>query len=288
MFDSVSKFQIEHYPADFAAFLLGQPIQLTALAPTELSIEPIRADSLILMQSEELILQCEFQTDPDPKIPFRCADYRLRSYRKFPTKRMEQFVIYLRDTESPQVFIDTFQAGELHHRFKVIRIWEIPSEQLLQFPGLLPYAVLGKTNDPEGVLQQISTIIEELPRAEQGNLLAVSSVLAGLKLDKTIIQRLMRSEVMQESVIYQDILAQGEQRGREQGEQIGEQRGRAQEARSIATRQLTRKVGNLPIDLLDRLTNLSLEQVEALSDALLDFQELADLMNWLNLDSNLK
>jgi predicted transposase YdaD len=38
---------------------------------------------------------------------------------------------------------------------------------------------------------------------------------------------------MQESVIYQDILAQGEQRGR------------AQEARSIATRLLTRKVSNL-------------------------------------------
>jgi predicted transposase YdaD len=75
---------------------------------------------------------------------------------------------------------------------------------------------------------------------------------------------------MQESVIYQAILAQGEQRGR------------AQEARSLVTRLRNSKVGNLPIALLDRITNLSLEQVEALSDALLDFQELTDLRNWLD------
>jgi Domain of unknown function (DUF4351) len=75
---------------------------------------------------------------------------------------------------------------------------------------------------------------------------------------------------MQESVIYQAILAQGEQRRR------------SQEARSLVTRLLNRKVGNLPIALLDHITNLSLKQVEALSDALLDFQELTDLRNWLD------
>ena len=80
MFDSVSKFQIEQYPIDFATWLLGEPIALTRLEPTELSVEPIRADSIILLQSPELILHCEFQTDADPKMPFRMADYRLRGY----------------------------------------------------------------------------------------------------------------------------------------------------------------------------------------------------------------
>ncbi len=78
MFDSVSKFQIEQYPVDFATWLLGEPIALTRLEPTELSVEPIRADSIILLQSPEVILHCEFQTDPDPGMPFRMADYRLR------------------------------------------------------------------------------------------------------------------------------------------------------------------------------------------------------------------
>jgi Domain of unknown function (DUF4351) len=54
---------------DFATWLLGEPISLTKLSPTEFSLEPIRADSLILMNSDELVLQIEFQTDPDLKIP---------------------------------------------------------------------------------------------------------------------------------------------------------------------------------------------------------------------------
>ncbi len=46
MFDPTCKFLAESFPADFATWLLGQPIALTKLSPTELSLEPIRADSL--------------------------------------------------------------------------------------------------------------------------------------------------------------------------------------------------------------------------------------------------
>ena len=217
MFDSVSKFQIEQYPLDFATWPLGEPIALTRLEPTELSVEPIRADSIILLQSSEVVFHCEFQTDPDSNMPFRMADYRLRVYRKFPRKRMVQVVIYLRETNSELVYQTTFQAGELNHTFQVIRIWEVPTSVLLGSTGLLPYAVLGQTEDRVGVLQQVSTLVDGLPRREQSNLIAVTSVLAGLQLDRAIIQRLMRSEIMKESVIYQDILAQGEQKGRTEG-----------------------------------------------------------------------
>ena len=107
----------------------------------------------------------------------------------------------------------------------------MPSSILLGATGLLPYAVLGQTEDRAGVLQRVSTLVDDLPRREQSNLIAVTSVLAGLKLDRAIIQRLMRSEIMKESVIYQDILAQGEQRGRVEGRVEGERKGRTEEAR---------------------------------------------------------
>ncbi len=272
MFDSVSKFQIEQYPADFATWLLGEPIALTRLEPTELSVEPIRADSIILLQSPELIFHCEFQTDPDPKIPFREADYRLRGYRKFPEKRMVQVVIYLRETSSELVYQTTFQAGRLSHEFEVIRIWEVPASVLLGATGLLPYAVLGQTEDRAGVLQQVSMLIDRLPRIEQSNLIAVTSVLAGLKLEKTVIQRLMRSEIMQESVIYQDILAQGEQRG--------ELRGRTEEARSMVTRLLTKRFRNIPVELQARINALPIDRVESLGEDLLDFTSISDLLAW--------
>lgn len=98
MFDPTCKFLAESFPADFATWLLGEPITLTKLSPTELSLEPIQADSLILFSSCELILQIEFQTEPDPTMPFRMADYRLRLHRRFPNKQVRQIVIYLKPT----------------------------------------------------------------------------------------------------------------------------------------------------------------------------------------------
>jgi predicted transposase/invertase (TIGR01784 family) len=100
MFDNVSKFLAEQFSEDFATWLIGEPIILTQLSPSELSLEPIRADALILLQSQDVVLHCEFQTDPDPTLPFRMADYRLRVYRRFPRKRMVQVVLYLRQTTS--------------------------------------------------------------------------------------------------------------------------------------------------------------------------------------------
>ena len=47
MFDNTCKFIAEMYSPDFATWLLGEPITLTKLSPTELSLEPIRADALI-------------------------------------------------------------------------------------------------------------------------------------------------------------------------------------------------------------------------------------------------
>jgi predicted transposase/invertase (TIGR01784 family) len=273
MFDSVSKFQIEQYPTDFAAWLLGEPIALTKLQPTELSIEPIRADSLILLQSDDLILHCEFQTDPDITIPFRMADYRLRSHRKFPDKAMVQVVIYLRSTGSTEVFKNSFQAGRLHHEFDVIRIWEEPAELFLGSPGLWPYAVLSQTNDREGILEQVSALIENLPRNQQSNLIAVASVMAGLQLEGDVIQRIMRSDLMKESVIYQEILAQGEAVGAVKGKIIGE--------RIIVSRLLTKKLGNLPIATQSQINELSIEKIEALGDALLEFNQIDDLLAWM-------
>lgn len=74
MFDNTCKFLSETFPCDFTTWLLGEPIILTELSPAELSLEPIRADALILLQSEEIVLHLEFQTLPKPNIPLRMAD----------------------------------------------------------------------------------------------------------------------------------------------------------------------------------------------------------------------
>jgi predicted transposase/invertase (TIGR01784 family) len=56
------------------------------LEPSELSVEPIRVDSVILLESDNQILHAEFQVDPKADVAFRMVDYRLRLYRRSPEK----------------------------------------------------------------------------------------------------------------------------------------------------------------------------------------------------------
>jgi len=81
-FDNTCKFLAETFTDDITAWLLGQSVALTRLETKELSLEPIRPDTLVLLQSKSLILHIEFQVDPKENIPFRMADYRLRCFRK--------------------------------------------------------------------------------------------------------------------------------------------------------------------------------------------------------------
>ncbi len=57
--------------------------------------------------------------------------------------------------------------------------------------------------------------------------------------------------------------------------------GKVEGERTIVLRLLNRRVGNISNALLSQIQGLSVEQLEALGDALLDFSTLADLEGWL-------
>ncbi len=61
----------------------------------------------------------------------------------------------------------------------------------------------------------------------------------------------------------------------------GREKGREEGERTIVLRLLNRRVGNIPEALLSQIQGLSVEQLEALGDALLDFSSLTDLEGWL-------
>jgi Domain of unknown function (DUF4351) len=64
-------------------------------------------------------------------------------------------------------------------------------------------------------------------------------------------------------------------------EQATEIRVRQESERSLILRQLNRRVGTLPETIQAQVEALSLEHLEMLGEALLDFTGLADLENWL-------
>jgi predicted transposase/invertase (TIGR01784 family) len=72
------------------------------------------------------------------------------------------------------------------------------------------------------------------------------------------------------------------QEARLEGEAIGEARGKAEEGRSLVIKLLTRKLGNLNPQLQEQVNSLTLDRIESLGEALLDFTQIADLENWLS------
>lgn len=160
----------------------------------------------------------------------------------------------------------------------MIRLWEENPELFLNNPALLPLAPLAATTQPQALLQQVVVKVNQLEPRQRPEISAYTQILAGLKYNQDLIRQLFREGMMRESVIYQEILAEGEQRG----EQRGREEGRKAEGQLLILRQLTRRVGELPQEVLDRIETLSLEQLENLGEALLDFQAIADLETWFS------
>ena len=87
-----------------------------------------------------------------------------------------------------------------------------------------------------------------------------------------VIAGIPREEIRHTRAV-QDWLAEG----RQEGEARGEARGEAK----MTLRLLTRRCGPLSEATTALIQALPLEQLEALADALLDFQGPADLATWL-------
>ncbi len=74
---------------------------------------------------------------------------------------------------------------------------------------------------------------------------------------------------LKQTRVYQDAYREGRQEGRYEGEL------------QTILRQLNRKFGTLSPQLISQISDLPIEQLDALADAVLDFQKLDDFVQWL-------
>jgi predicted transposase YdaD len=241
--------------------LLGRPVTHVRLLKSELSLQPIHADAVQLLELDEEILHVEFETDPtdsDPPLDLRLLDY-------FVPKT---------NAHIPE----EFHVGDTWHRYRVIKLWEQDPAPLLAHEGLLPLALLARTEQPEQlameVAEKVSTIADEKRRSD---LTAAAGILAGLRLDERLAHSLFRKELMMQSVIYREILAEGELMGEKRGKQEGERHGRL----TLIQRMLNRRFAFLPKHVKTGLTKLSASQLDRLGEALLDIHSVDELTDWL-------
>jgi predicted transposase YdaD len=271
-FDNVCKLLAEKYPFDFAKWLLPQEPKTIKVLKTELSIEPIRADFVTFLQTENRILHIEFQTNPQskPPIPFRELDYSVRLIRTYQVP-VTQVVIFLQETNDPIVFTEEYINETTRHRYRVIRMWEQDSALFLNNLPLLPLAPLTRTNSPQSLLSQIANNVAKIAdRETKQDIAAYTEILAGLRFEKDFIRQLLSEDIMQESVIYQDILQKGEGKGEQK------------EAVKFCLMLLNQRFGQLDSEILERVKVLSVEHLENLGAALFNISEIADLVTWLN------
>jgi predicted transposase/invertase (TIGR01784 family) len=200
--------------------------------------------------------------------------YFYRNRRKFsdlqivviyPSRNIEQADIYphrtlLNGEQFHRIYLDELgDIRELPLEVALMLLTTVPEEQAPQEARyLLQRTQQEPTQQPtQAIIELITTIIAykfvRLSRTEVEEML-------GITFEETQFYRSIKQEGREE----------GEQRGREKGE------------RNLILRQLTRRVGELSEETRSQVENLSLEQLENLGEALLDFNSMADLQVWLD------
>jgi predicted transposase YdaD len=263
-YDNACKYLAEEYPTDFVRWLLGGETEDINVLKTELFLEPIRADSVTFLQTANRILHLEFQTEPvsKPPIPFRMGDYSFRLKRKYQCS-VTQVVIFLQETTNEIAFTEEYRDETTIHRYRVIRLWEQDSALFLNNRGLLPLALLTRTDSATALLSQVAQTVATISDiTEQQNITGCLGILAGLRFDRDLIRQFLREDIMRQSVIYQDIVQK--------------------EAFRLISRLINRRFREVDLSLIERIRTLSTEQLEDLGEAILDFSNVADLVAFLN------
>ena len=230
---------------------------------------PIHGDFLILTE-----LQLRYTT----KMPLRMRVYAALAQEKYGLPVYPVLVNILPPSD-PSIVYDRFESDFLglqaRQDYHVINLWEVDAEMVFEqsLDTLLPFVPILKDG---GNQQTVTRALVKLQQNEQ--LVELESLLgffASFVLDTELVQQIMRWDVtvLRESPWYLEI--------RQEGRQEDEQRGRTEGERSLILRQLTRRVGSLTPETRSQVESLSLENLESLGEALLDFSSLTDLEQWL-------
>jgi predicted transposase YdaD len=155
----------------------------------------------------------------------------------------------------------------LHHslRVAIVALNQIPVTE-----ETLLLRILGKGQTQKRAIDEVIAFDDRDPRRS-----AILKLITNWKISIEITGQVEEEQelMMVLSQAYLEWEQQTEQRGKLEGKLEGE--------RSLIFRQITRRIGDVAPEVRLQIQSLSLSQLEALGEALLDFSELNDLMNWL-------
>ncbi|HEY9801554.1 MAG TPA: DUF4351 domain-containing protein [Leptolyngbyaceae cyanobacterium] len=160
----------------------------------------------------------------------------------------------------------------VHFLADALRTAIVAIHQLPKTPETLWLRLLGRGTVQSQAILELQALPLNHPY-QQATIELVYNLRENLRVNQQL-QADDRELIMRLEPIYQRNREQAKQEGRLEGRQEGEQ--------NIIIRQLNRRIGNIDESFIERIKGLSIEQLENLGEALLDFSTVADLETWLN------
>jgi hypothetical protein len=191
----------------------------------------------------------------------------------------------LQDSEIPKLWVLTPTISEtrlssfgtiqkeswlsgVHFLPDALRTAIVAIHQLPQTPETLWLRLLGRGNVQSQAVIELQALPLDHPY-QKATLELVYNLRENLRVNQEL-EADDRELIMRLEPLYQRDREQAVQEGNKQGEQ------------RLVLRLLNRRIGDIDASLIERVQGLSIEQLENLGEALLDFSSVADLETWLH------
>jgi len=247
-------------------------------------------------QSSFFLIHVETQAQPQAEFAQRMFTYFARLHEKH---RLAVYPVALFSYDQPQraepdeYRVEFPDLEVLAFRFRVVQLNGLDWQDFVERTNPIAAALMAKMRMEPG----------DRPRVK----LACLDLLAKLQLDparRALISGFVDTYLrltMEEEQIFQaelskiephkreqvmEIVTSWMEKGMEKGIERGVKEGKEHEARSLVLRQLRKRLGSLESEIEARLDELSVEKLEELAEALLDFGSRSDLADWLGAQGN--
>ncbi len=265
--------------------LAGLPVGPTELLNTDLATVSTEADRVLRVNTPNPYLtHIEFQVKYKPDLPDRTLRYNVLVYYQHDLPVQSVIFLMRPSADGPRmtgrVDYATAPDGLLSFRYRIIRVWELPLDELLRGDlAALPLAPLtdeAADRLPDVIRSMESRIQQEATASEADHLWTSTYLLMGVRYPLEEAAALLKGVIaLEESVTYQDILAKGEAKGEAKGRAEGE----AGEARKLLLHFGRKRLGEPDATILSILQSpTSLERLEQLLERLFEVETWSELL----------
>jgi len=222
-------------------------------------------------QKSGIVYFVEVQFQKDETLYERMfAESFLYFYRNSEKFSNLQFVVIYPSRSVEQTNTLAFQ--ELLNTQKVQRIYLNELGDIRQLPlwlALMVLTTLDETQAPEEAKTLVTRSRQQAPQKESDAIIELITTIMVYKFEQMSqkeVETMLGITTIQQTRVYREA--------------------REEEAANIILRQLTKRFQSIPPETRDLISSLPLPVLENLSEAILDFSQLADLQPWLDAHTN--